>query len=148
EERQEVQALAARGEPDDLIRLHQGFSEGYDQLSRSGQARAALEMLLVRLCRRPPLIPVDDLIGRLSSLEKRLGARPPTENPPPAVRDATARPVVQRPRGREARPQPTRSSPDPKDEPPAARHPEPQPAPDRAQSLSAPPSSSTSSEPA
>src|SRR5690606_17877595 len=73
EERDSVRQLAQHS-LDDLIRLHQGFSQSYDDVVRSGQPRAALEMLLVRLARRPPLVPIDDLIERLMRLEKRLHA--------------------------------------------------------------------------
>ncbi len=78
-ERADVARLAQH-DVDDLLRLHQGFSQGYDDVVRSAQPRAALEMLLVRLARRPPLVPIDDLIERLIRLEKRLhsGGRAPS----------------------------------------------------------------------
>ncbi len=72
EEAKDVLALAASASADDLLRLHQGFSQGFDDVARSGQPRAALEMLLVRLARRPPLLPLDELLGRLGALERRL----------------------------------------------------------------------------
>jgi DNA polymerase-3 subunit gamma/tau len=72
EEQKDVVTLAAGAALDDLLRLHQGFSQGYDDVARSGQPRAALEMLLVRLARRPPLLPLDELLGRLGALERRL----------------------------------------------------------------------------
>ncbi len=72
EEQRDVRSLAQATDADDLLRLHQGFSHGFDDVVRSGQPRAALEMLLVRLSRRPPLIPIDDLVGRLGALERRL----------------------------------------------------------------------------
>ena len=75
EERRDVTALAERTSGDDLVRLHQGFSSGFDDVVRSGQIRASLELLLVWLARRPALIPIDDLVSRLAALEKRLGAR-------------------------------------------------------------------------
>jgi DNA polymerase-3 subunit gamma/tau len=75
EERSDVTALASRSSADDLVRLHQGFSNGFDDVVRSGQSRGALEMLLVRLARRPALIPIDDLVSRLAALEKRLGGQ-------------------------------------------------------------------------
>ncbi|HVU04754.1 MAG TPA: DNA polymerase III subunit gamma/tau [Polyangiaceae bacterium] len=84
EERKDVSALAGRAGEEDLLRLHQGFSASYDDVVRSSQPRAALEMLLVRLARRPPLVPVDDLIGRLLQLEKRLGGAPRGGPPGPA----------------------------------------------------------------
>jgi DNA polymerase-3 subunit gamma/tau len=83
EERKDILSLAAKNDADDLIRVHQGFSSGFDGVVRSGQPRAALEMLLVRLARRPPLIPIDDLIQRLQSLERRLGGPPEREPPAP-----------------------------------------------------------------
>lgn len=84
EERKDVLALSAKSDADDLVRIHQGFSDGFDGVVRSGQPRAALEMLLVRLARRPPLVPIDDLIQRLLTLEKRLGGAPEREPFAPA----------------------------------------------------------------
>jgi DNA polymerase-3 subunit gamma/tau len=80
EEVKDVLDLAARADADDLMRLYQGFSRGLDDVVRSGQPRMALEMTLVRLARRPPLLPLDELLARLGDLEKRLGGGPP---PPP-----------------------------------------------------------------
>jgi DNA polymerase-3 subunit gamma/tau len=73
EERKDIARLAERSTADDLTRLYQGFSAGFDDVLRGSHPRSALEMLLVRLCRRPPLIPLDDLLVRLAGLEKRLG---------------------------------------------------------------------------
>lgn len=70
-EKSAVLALAADAGLDDLVRLHQGFSDGYDHVVRSGQPRSALEMLLVRMARRPPLLPLDELLNRLGALEHR-----------------------------------------------------------------------------
>ncbi len=74
EERRDIADLAHSTATDDLIRIHQAFSKGFDDVVRSGQPRAALEMLLVKLSRRPPLLPVSDLVERLTALERRLGA--------------------------------------------------------------------------
>lgn len=78
EEKKDLTDLAQTSDADDLLRLHQGFSRGYDEVVRSADPRASLEMLLVRLARRPPLVPLDDLVGRLGNLERRLAgvARP------------------------------------------------------------------------
>ncbi|HLV20939.1 MAG TPA: DNA polymerase III subunit gamma/tau [Polyangiaceae bacterium] len=135
EEKGDVASLAQRTSQDDLLRLHQGFSQGFDDVVRSGQARAALEMLLVRLARRPALIPIDDLITRLSQLERRLGggggtsgpaARPQEpRRPPPAA--AAPQGAPQRPRGREghaAGAGQRAPSGDRRDDPPAGRAPE------------------------
>jgi DNA polymerase-3 subunit gamma/tau len=73
EELADVKALAAKSDVDDLTRLHQGFSKSFDDIARSGQPRASFEMALVRLSRRPPLLPVDELLRRLAELERRIG---------------------------------------------------------------------------
>jgi DNA polymerase-3 subunit gamma/tau len=77
EELAEVSSLADRSDPDDLLRLFQGFSRAFDDISRSGQPRLALEMALIRLARRPPLLPIDELLARIADLERRLQT-PPT----------------------------------------------------------------------
>lgn len=79
EEVADVMALAAKHEVDDLTRLFSGLSKGFDEIVKSGQVRSALEITLVRLARRPPLLPLDELLVRLGDLEKRLasGAPPP-----------------------------------------------------------------------
>lgn len=95
EEQRDVQRLA--NHPlDDLLRLHQGFSQGFDEVARTSQPRAALEMLLIRLARRPPLVPIDDLLDRLVQLEKRIrqaGGRPNAV--PPQAAPAGGRPPHQ-----------------------------------------------------
>jgi DNA polymerase-3 subunit gamma/tau len=72
----DVQTVAARHDADDLTRCYQGFSKSFDDIVRSASARAALEMALIRLARRPPLLPLDDLLQRLGDLERRLGGAP------------------------------------------------------------------------
>ena len=81
EEVKDVMALAQRAEVDDLLRLFNGFSKSFDDIAKSGQARAGLEMTLVRLAKRPPLIPLDELLVRLGDLERRLGGAPSTGRP-------------------------------------------------------------------
>lgn len=76
EEVADVTALAADADADDLLRLFQGFSKSFDDVVRSGQPRTALEMTLVRLARRPALLPLDELLSRLGELERRLGGAP------------------------------------------------------------------------
>ena len=112
EEQAEVKALSQRTGSDDLIRLYNGFSSGFDDIVRSGQPRAALEMLLVRLARRPPLIPLDVLVTRLTNLEHRLsmptaaGQRAEASSAPlprAPVRSSSAAASSARPRSRENR---------------------------------------------
>jgi DNA polymerase-3 subunit gamma/tau len=120
EEAREVAGVAGGATADDLVRLHQGFALGYDDVVRSGQPRAALEMLLVRLARRPPLVPIDDWVGRLGALERRLGGGgpgPSRERAPAARAEGPAqKPAPARPREAESpaptnRPSGTRSEP-------------------------------------
>jgi DNA polymerase-3 subunit gamma/tau len=126
EEARELRELAEQSSPDDLLRLHHGFAEGYDSVVRSGQPRSALDMLLVRLSRRPPLLAVDALLERLSRLERRLGSPPPRPPTGPGTRPAPsappARPAFQgQPRepegGQRRRPEAS----DERKEPPEAR---------------------------
>jgi DNA polymerase III subunit gamma/tau len=82
EEVRDVVALASRADTDDLTRCFQGFSNAYDGIVRSNQPRMALEMALVRLARRPPLLPLDELLARVGDLERRLGGAPPPGSVP------------------------------------------------------------------
>jgi DNA polymerase-3 subunit gamma/tau len=135
EERRDVAALSERTDPDDLVRLHQGFSAGFDDVVRSGEPRAALEMLLVRLARRPALLPLDDLVTRLAALEKRLTGgggpaprggspqSPPRGSGPPRTEPRPMSSAPERPSGRESRATgstPRATAPEPTEEPPRA----------------------------
>ncbi len=94
EELADVNLLAQATDSDDLLRLFQGFSKSFDEIVRSTHPRTVLEMSLVRLARRPALLPLDELLVRLGELERRLAAGAP----PPAQRGggggSTARPTV------------------------------------------------------
>ncbi len=82
EEVADVLALAQKSDADDLTRIFTGLSRGFDDIVKSGQVRSNLEMTLVRLARRPALLPLDELLSRLGELEKRLA----TGAPPPPTR--------------------------------------------------------------
>ena len=79
EEVKDVLDLAQKSDADDLTRIFTGLSRGFDDIVKSGQVRSNLEMTLVRLARRPALLPLDELLSRLGELERRLatGASPP-----------------------------------------------------------------------
>ena len=70
-----VRELVANVSMEDLLRAHFGFSQGFDQIVHAPQQRSALEMLLVRLALRPPLLPVDDLLSRIGELDRKLAGR-------------------------------------------------------------------------
>lgn len=93
EELAEIATMVSNHSDSDLMRLYQGFGRGFDDVVRSADPRAALEMLLVRLAQRPALLPLDELLHRLGHLEKRLaqgGAKRPQPQVQPAQRAATA----------------------------------------------------------
>jgi DNA polymerase III subunit gamma/tau len=73
-ERAALASIVSQSSVEDLTRLHQGFSRALDDVVRSSTPRASLEMALVRLARRPPMVPVDDLLARLAAMESRLAA--------------------------------------------------------------------------
>ena len=83
EETRDVVSLASGADTDDLLRCFHGFSSTFDEIVRSTQPRSSLEMTLVRIARRPPLLPLDELLSRVGDLERRLGGAPP---PGPAPR--------------------------------------------------------------
>jgi DNA polymerase III gamma/tau subunit len=142
DEAERVLELANGATQDDLVRLHQGFAQGFDDVVRSGQPRAALEMLLVRLARRPPLLPIDELLGRLSALERRLsgaGGRERSEPQRSAPRAEAVLPPDVTPRAE------PRSRPAPA--PPLAAAPAPAPAAAPAPAPAAPPVRAVRAEP-
>ena len=106
EEVADVRALAVKADADDLQRLFQGFSRSFDEIARSGQPKMALEMTLVRLARRPALLPLDELLVRLGELEKRLatGAAASADPARAAGRAARGRAGAASRRRRRARP--------------------------------------------
>jgi DNA polymerase-3 subunit gamma/tau len=99
---------------DDLTRLHLVFSKAAEEILESPLPRASLEMALVRVAKRPPLLALDDLLRRLGELEGRLeaarggakretGARPRAKPSPGADPEPPAPPL---PAPAPARPQP------------------------------------------
>ncbi|HKY39515.1 MAG TPA: DNA polymerase III subunit gamma/tau [Polyangiaceae bacterium] len=137
EESRDVKRLVEAENADDLTRLYQGFALGFDEVVKSEHPRAALEMLLVRLARRPALLPIDDLVSRLVALERRLGgaAASQQQRPAPASRPPHDSPAAEQQgyggRPREARPAPASkpASDDRGGEPPVAPRPPAAPAP-------------------
>lgn len=107
EEVADVVALAETADADDLTRVFHGFSRSFDEIVRSGQVRAALEMTLVRLARRPPLLPIDELLARLGELERRLATGTP---PPPRGGGGGAGPSTSSGGGRSQRTTPSASA--------------------------------------
>src|SRR5690606_17607215 len=94
----DVLALAKRSDEQDLSRIYLGFSRAFDDIARSAQPRAAFEMALVRLARRPPLVPLDELLRRLGDLERRLAGGGPSGAGPAAGSGGRA-PAPREPQG-------------------------------------------------
>lgn len=94
-----VRSIAQCAAADDLMRLHLGFSNGFDQVVFAPMQRSALEMLLVRLALRPPLLPIDDIVTRVQSLAKHLGPAPmqPRMSPEKHVRNQALETAPKRP---------------------------------------------------
>jgi DNA polymerase III subunit gamma/tau len=139
EEASDVKRLAAGADADDLSRLYHGFAQGFDEVVKSERPRMALEMLLVRMARRPPLLPIDDFVSRLAALERRLsggGTAPQAQQrPAPAQRPPhdSAAAEQQGYAGRQRDPRSPAPSKAPTDdrggEPPVAPRPAPSPRP-------------------
>jgi DNA polymerase III subunit gamma/tau len=118
-DREELASIAESApSADDLTRLHLVFSKAAEEILESPLPRASLEMALVRVAKRPPLLALDDLLRRLGELEGRLEA----------ARGGTKRETGARPR---AKPSPA-ADPEPPAPPrpaPAAAAPTPAPRP-------------------
>ncbi len=114
-----IRAMVEPKDESDLMRLYQGFSRGFDEVVRSIDPRAGLEMLLVRLAYRPALLPLDELLHRIGHLEKRLvqaGARRLTgnnpSNAPPRLRGVEPNPTPPEARRASRAPRSTGGSPE------------------------------------
>ncbi|MSP25744.1 MAG: DNA polymerase III subunit gamma/tau [Myxococcales bacterium] len=89
-ELRELLDIAKAATAEDLSRLYLGFSRAFDDVTRSSQPRAELEMALVRLARRPPLVAVDELLARLHALERRVSGAASSEPKRPERGDPRA----------------------------------------------------------
>lgn len=99
EERVVAGELAGACPQQDLERLFSGLNALMEEVGLAGMPKLALEMGLVRLSDRPPLVPLGELLDRLSGLESRLGPAaggggsprgPQRSGPPPAPRSGPA----------------------------------------------------------
>lgn len=73
EEREAASSLAGAHAQQDLERLFSGLNALMEEVGLAGMPKLALEMGLVRLSDRPPILPLGELLDRLSGLESRLG---------------------------------------------------------------------------
>ena len=78
----------------DLARIFHGFSADFEKIVRSHAPRHTLEMSLVKLAVRPPLLPIDELLVRLRDLERRAaGAKGSPPGPPEPASTTVVFPV-------------------------------------------------------
>ncbi|HXG49881.1 MAG TPA: DNA polymerase III subunit gamma/tau [candidate division Zixibacteria bacterium] len=90
----EIAALASQAQSlsaDALLDYFEVIAAADEELSRSANARFALEAALVRMATLPQTLPVSELIERLEQLETRLAAASPGGSPPGA--EAPAKPL-------------------------------------------------------
>lgn len=77
----EIDALATKTDGRDLQRLFAMALEGIDRITRSESPRLALEMMLLRMCDRPPLgdaMAISEAISRLDALSRGKTVPPAT----------------------------------------------------------------------
>ncbi|MEY4577495.1 MAG: hypothetical protein RL701_2198, partial [Pseudomonadota bacterium] len=81
----QAQKLAQAHERSELERLFAGLTKLVEDVGQAGLPQMTLEMGLVRLAGRPPLVAMQELIERLKRFEDQLGGGgPPTPNAPNA----------------------------------------------------------------
>ncbi len=94
---QEIADLTAQGgelSVETLLDYYDFMSAGDEDVARSAFSRFALEAVLVKLATLPKTIPVNEIVGRLESLEKKLIAPGSFAN---AAATQTFRPAVSQP---------------------------------------------------
>jgi hypothetical protein len=88
DEKERLRSVARDVGTDIFVRSFQVMVEVHDQVARSARPRIALEMAVARLAAIRPARPVDQIVDRLTDLERRLrhsGARPRAGGGPPAA---------------------------------------------------------------
>lgn len=88
----ELGELAKTQSLDTIERLFDQLARLDEELSRTGQPRLILEMALVKMAVTPPLVPMEELIARLTEMEERL-RHSPEPAPAPALSPAESEPL-------------------------------------------------------
>jgi DNA polymerase III subunit gamma/tau len=114
----EYRRQAALRELGELQRLFRIARLGDEELGHSSVPRMVLEMTMVRLATAEPMIPIDEVLGRLDEIERGLG-RSPTSSPKTAPPASPSLPVAAgappRSNGSPSDPEPPRTEPRPHD---------------------------------
>ncbi len=92
EERDSLIELGKRIAPEDLQRLVRLWTETAERLVQASFPRFEVEMAVIRMCRLRPMQPLEQLLGRLEAIERRLASGVPL---PPLSEPAPPRPKAE-----------------------------------------------------
>ncbi len=92
EERDSLIELGKRIAPEDLQRLVRLWTETAERLVQASFPRFEVEMAVIRMCRLRPMQPLEQLLGRLEAIERRLASGVPL---PPLSAEAPPRPKAE-----------------------------------------------------
>jgi DNA polymerase-3 subunit gamma/tau len=81
DEHERAQRLARAHERPELERLFAGLAKLVEEVGEAGMPQMSLEMGLVRLADRPPLVALSELVDRLRGIEQRLMGGGPAQGP-------------------------------------------------------------------
>ncbi len=95
EELERLKTLSARCSHEELLWLFSVFSQALAEMRGPVRPGIVFEMTIVRACRISPVVPVEEMIERLESIEKRLGQSLPAESN--SGEDGAERPLPSRP---------------------------------------------------
>ena len=89
----EATEIAGSCSDEEIQNLFTVFCKAEEEVLRSRHPRIILEMSMVKMARMTPLAPVGDLIERLMTIERRIGAAVPTASGRPVPRAEAAAPA-------------------------------------------------------
>jgi DNA polymerase-3 subunit gamma/tau len=80
--RERLKEFRERFDQDRLLRMVEIVSQAREEMKRSEKVRLILEMAVVKLTRLKPTLSVDEILGKIGSIEERLGITPAQEELP------------------------------------------------------------------
>ena len=106
-----VQKQAASRSREDLQRFFSLLLGTEEEVRRSAYTQLVIEMALVKLASQPPVLPIDEALARLETLQRQLdGGNPSSASSVQQLRSAAAAPLSKNRKNRPvASPKPTRS---------------------------------------
>jgi DNA polymerase-3 subunit gamma/tau len=91
-----VRLQAERRTAEDLQRLFRIMLQGDEEIGRSLHPKLVLEMTLVRLATLEALVPIDEILAKLTALEERLAGAPPAARGAPGAGGSPVAPAAGR----------------------------------------------------